>query len=89
MLSRAKLISIWVTAALSTAVACYAFVTAITLALLAASSTWTHKYVWMWTSIALFLFCLFGVVSFKTIVRLVHYYYPLSRHPDSRDTSNP
>jgi hypothetical protein len=89
MLSRAKLISIWVAATLSTAGACYAFVTAITLALLAATGAWAEERAWLWASIALLLFCLFGVAAAKNIVRLVRYYERLSSHPDSGGASNP
>jgi heme/copper-type cytochrome/quinol oxidase subunit 2 len=89
MLSRSKLISIWVVATLSTAGACYAFVTTVTLTLLTATGAWSEKRAWLWASIALVLFCLFGVVALKTVVRLIRYYDRHSRHPDSGDASKP
>jgi hypothetical protein len=89
MLSRAKLISIWVAATLSTVGACYAFVTTVTLALLTATGAWSEERAWLWASIALVLFCLFGAVALKTIVRLVRYYDRLARHPDNGNASKP
>lgn len=89
MLPRAKLIAVWVAASLSTLLACYAFVTAGTLVMLTATSSWSDPYAMVWIWIAVLSFCLFGILARMNIVQLVRYYEHRARHPGAGDELKP